>query len=117
MDILKRTENIYVEKIHAHVYDEKDHKFQGKFTFQSEESSNMRITLNVPDEEKVEYFEIEDPNGKMRIFSQFEDGMVYFKFSGALPTGIWTYQVKLYEDIVIPAYDIISVDVTLSKRK
>ena len=90
-------------------------KFSGEFNFQSEESSNLRITLNVPDEEKVEYFEVEDPNGQNKIFSSFEDGMVYFKFSGILPSGIWKYSVKLYEDTIIHQDDAITMDVISNK--
>ena len=39
---------------------------------------------------------------KKRIFSKFEDGMVYFKFNGLLPTGIWSYHAKLYHDSLYP---------------
>ena len=62
----------------------------------------LLITLNVPDEEKVELFEVKDPSGKKRIFSKFEDGMVYFKFTGLLPPGIWSYHAKLYHDSLYP---------------
>jgi hypothetical protein len=71
------------------------------------------VTLNVPDEKKVEYFEIEDPNGKTEIFSKFEDGMVHFKFSGILPMVIWAYRVKIY--MIYNINDVISVDVILSQ--
>ena len=56
----------------------------------------------MPDEEKVELFEVKDPSGKKRIFSKFEDGMVYFKFNGLLPPGIWSYHAKLYHDSLYP---------------
>jgi len=115
MDILRRTEDIFIEKIHQSTYKEDNLIFGGEFTFKNEKSSNMRVTLNVPDEEKVEYFELVDPNGKKEIFSEFEDGMVYFKFSGILPLGIWTYKAKLYKDTVIPENSIISVDAVLSQ--
>ena len=114
MDILKNSDNIHVDKIHETVYQEEHLKFSGKFTFQSEKKSNLRVTLNIPDEEKVEYFEVEDPNGENKIFSNFEDGMVYFKFSGILPTGIWSYRVKMYRDTVIPEDEAVTVDVTVN---
>ena len=50
----------------------------------------------------MELFEVKDPSGKKRIFSKFEDGMVYFKFSGRLPPGIWSYHAKLYHDSLYP---------------
>jgi hypothetical protein len=53
---------------------------------------------------------VKDPSGKKRIFSKFEDGMVYFKFSGHLPSGIWSYHAKLYHDSVFPETKM-SVDV------
>ena len=37
-------------------------------------------------------------SGKKMIFSKFENGMVYLKFSGVLPLGFWSYLVKLYHD-------------------
>ena len=120
MEILRRTTNTHIEKgkiekVHESVYKEETLLIGGEFTFQTEQSSNLRVTLNVPDEEKVEYFEIEDPNGKKEIFSKFEDGMVYFKFSGILPLGIWSYGVKLYKDTTFPERDVISVDAILSQ--
>ena len=53
---------------------------------------------------------MKDPSGKKRIFSKFEDGMVYFKFTGHLPSGIWSYHAKLYHDSVFPDTKM-SVDV------
>ena len=89
-----------VEKIHETHYNSLG--FAGTFTFQQEEAAELLITLNVPDEEKVELFEVKDPSGKKRIFSKFEDGMVYFKFTGLLPPGIWSYHAKLYHDSLYP---------------
>ena len=89
-----------VEKIHETHYNSLG--FAGTFTFEKEQTSELLITLNVPDEEKVELFEVKDPSGKKRIFSKFEDGMVYFKFSGQLPPGIWSYHAKLYHDSLYP---------------
>ena len=89
-----------VEKIHETHYNSLG--FAGTFTFEKEQNAELLITLNVPDEEKVELFEVKDPSGKKRIFSKFEDGMVYFKFSGRLPPGIWSYHAKLYHDSLYP---------------
>ena len=58
--------------------------------YENEENTDLLITLTVPDEEKVELFEVKDLSGKKRIFSKFWDGMVYFKFSVVLPPGIWS---------------------------
>ena len=101
-NIISRTESETVEKLHEAHYNSL--AFAGTFTYDKEETGgdDLIITLNVPDEEKVEYFEVKDPSGKKRIFSKFEDGMVYFKFSGHLPSGIWSYHAKLYHDSVFP---------------
>ena len=87
-----------------------------EFTLQSGSSSNLRITLSVPGEEKVKYFEVEDPNGQNKLFPSYEDGIFYFKFSGVFPPGIWTYSVKLYEDTIIHRVDVVTIDVILSKH-
>ena len=99
-NIITRTESEIVEKIHETHFNSLG--FAGTFTYEKEENSDMLITLTVPDEEKVELFEVKDPSGKKRIFSKFEDGMVYFKFSGVLPPGIWSYHAKLYQDSLYP---------------
>ena len=48
--------------------------------------------------------------------SKFEDGLVYFTFSGLLPTGLWQYRAKLYTDTDILVGDIITVDAVLSSQ-
>ena len=99
-NIITKTESEIVEKIHETHYNSLG--FAGTFTYEKEENADLLITLTVPDEEKVELFEVKDPSGKKRIFSKFEDGMVYFKFSGLLPPGIWSYHAKLYHDSLYP---------------
>jgi len=98
--IIIDTEKETIEKIHETHYNSLG--FAGTFTFEKEDNAELLITLNVPDEEKVELFEVKDPSGKKRIFSKFEDGMVYFKFNGLLPSGIWSYHAKLYHDSLYP---------------
>ena len=56
----------------------------------------MSVTLNIDDEDKVEFFEITNPSGKKHLFSKFEDGMVVFKHPGMAQPGIWSYHAKLY---------------------
>ena len=99
-NIITKTESEIVEKIHETHYNSLG--FAGTFTYEKEENADLLITLTVPDEEKVELFEVKDPSGKKRIFSKFEDGMVYFKFTGLLPPGIWSYHAKLYHDSLYP---------------
>lgn len=106
--IISNTESETVEKLHETHYNSL--AFAGTFNYDREDPTDLMITLNVPDEEKVEFFEVKDPSGKKRIFSKFEDGMVYFKFSGHLPSGIWSYHAKLYHDSVFPDTKM-SVDV------
>lgn len=106
--VVARVEGDTVEKLHETHYNSL--AFAGTFNYNREDPTDLIITLNVPDEEKVEFFEVKDPSGKKRIFSKFEDGMVYFKFSGHLPSGIWSYHAKLYHDSVFPDTKM-SVDV------
>jgi hypothetical protein len=115
--VISRTESDTVEKLHEAHYNSL--AFAGTFTYDKEETSgdDLIITLNVPDEEKVEYFEVKDPSGKKRIFSKFEDGMVYFKFSGHLPSGIWSYHAKLYHDSVFPETKMLVDVVTKSESQ
>ena len=99
-NVISETESETVEKLHETHYNSLG--FAGTFTFEKERRTDLIITLNVPDEEKVEFFEVKDPSGKKQIFSKFKDGMVYFKFPGRLPSGIWSYHAKLYPDVAFP---------------
>ena len=56
----------------------------------------MSVTLNIDDEDKVEFFEITNPSGQKHLFSKFEDGMVVFNHPGMAQSGIWSYHAKLY---------------------
>ena len=76
--------------------------------------SSLRVTLTLPDEEKVELFEIESPDGGRKILSKFEDGMVYFSLSGVLEPGLWKYRAKIYPDTILQPEDLITVDAVLS---
>ena len=76
--------------------------------------TSLRVTLTLPDEEKVELFEIESPDGDRKILSKFEDGMVYFSLSGVLEPGVWRYRAKIYPDTILQPEDLITVDAVLS---
>ena len=78
-------------------------------------ASSLRVTLTLPDEEKVELFEIESPDGSRKILSKFEDGMVYFSLSGVLEPGLWKYRAKIYPDTILQPEDLITVDAVLSR--
>ena len=60
---------------------------------------------------------MENPKGERKILSKFEDGLVYFTFSGLLPTGLWKYRAKLYTDTRISPEDIVTVDAVLSSHQ
>ena len=77
--------------------------------------TSLRVTLTLPDEEKVELFEIESPDGGRQILSKFEDGMVYFSLSGVLEPGLWRYRAKIYPDTVLGPDDLVTVDAILSR--
>lgn len=51
---------------------------------------------------KVEQFELTDPLGQHNIFSQFDTGLVYFKLTNSTDIGVWSYRVKLYDNIEFP---------------
>ena len=96
------------------------HEIRGQFV-QSYEAGDadagLRVTLTVPDEEKVEFFEVESPSGVTQILSKFEDGMVYFTFDKrSIETGVWKYRAMLYADTVIEDHDIITVDAVLNTK-
>ena len=99
-NMITRTKCELVEKMHDTQYS--SFIFAGKFTYEKGINTNLLINLTVPDQEKVERFEVKGLSGKKRIFSKFEDGMVYFKFIGVLPPGIWSYHAKLYHDSLYP---------------
>ena len=60
---------------------------------------------------KVEQFELTDPLGQQNIFSQFDTGLVYFKLTNSSDIGVWSYRVKLYENIKFPEEGY-TVDIT-----
>ena len=60
---------------------------------------------------KVEQFELTDPLGQHNIFSQFDTGLVYFKLTNSSDIGVWSYRVKLYENIKFPGEGY-TVDIT-----
>ena len=59
---------------------------------------------------------MENPQGERKILSKFEDGLVYFTFTGLLPTWLWQYRAKLYTDTHITEEDIVTVDAVLSSQ-
>ena len=105
MTILARVDNIHSRTL-LHSRHPSGHVITGSFTVNYQEEANLRITLNIPDEEKVEYFEVESPGGETQILSKFEDGMVYFTFAGLLENGLWTYRAKIYTDTIIDKDDL-----------
>ena len=74
MTILARVDNIHSRTL-LHSRHPSAHVITGSFTVNYQQEANLRITLNIPDEEKVEYFEVESPGGETQILSKFEDGM------------------------------------------
>lgn len=94
LDILSRSEGRPVRRLHLETHH--GLAFSGAFSFTGEEEAELRVTLNINEEDRVEFFEVRDPDGMQRLFSKWEDGMVYLHFSGRLPSGLWTYRAKLY---------------------
>ena len=60
---------------------------------------------------KVEQFELTDPLGEHKIFSQFDTGLVYFRLTNSSDIGVWSYRVKLYDNIKFPEEGY-TVDIT-----
>ena len=109
LDVLGKSEpGMAIQKVHEtrHL----SYEFAGTFTLDDSMLDGMSVTLNVDDEDKVEFFEITNPSGKKHLFSKFEDGMVVFDHRGAAEAGIWTYHSKLYPTAGLPA-ERMTVDV------
>ena len=108
-DILRISENLDIQKVHD--ISGLSHSFAGTFFLEESMTSDLSVTLNIDDEEKVEYFEITNPKGEKLLFSQFEDGMVIYDLKkDDIHPGIWTYHGKLYP-ASRPALKDVSVEV------
>ena len=114
--ILERVDGIYSRTLvhERHSVHQAGHNINGHFMMEYDKEAMLRVTLTIPDEEKVEFFEVENPSGETKILSKFEDGMVYFTFTGELETGLWKYRAKIYTDTVIDKDDFVAVDAVLS---
>ena len=108
LDVLRKSGSLNIQKVHEtrHL----SYEFAGTFTLDESTLDGVSVTLNVDDEDKVEFFEITNPSGKKHLFSKFEDGMVVFEHRGAAEAGIWTYHSKLYPTAGLPA-ERMTVDV------
>ena len=119
LDVLSRSEGRPIRRLHLETH--QGLAFSGAFSFQGEEEAELRVTLNIHEEDRVEFFEVRDPDGMQRLFSKWEDGMVFLHFSGRLPVGLWTYRAKLYPKIQIEGDEEeegeVWVDVVCSRRE
>ena len=97
LDILRQSEGLVIQKVHESET-KTTREFSGTFTLEEAMLHRLTVTLNVEDEEEVEYFEVTDPSGRKHLFSKFDDGMVVFEHPKGLTaeTGIWSYQARLY---------------------
>ena len=114
MSVLHTVDNIDTRSLVSTGHTGGGHQLSGHFSVSYESEASLRVTLSVPDEEKVEFFEVESPDGETKILSKFEDGMVYFIFSGLIQTGLWKYRARIYTDTIIDDDDLVSVDAVLS---
>ena len=104
VDIINREEREQVQKVHesSHLA----HEFSGTFYIEETQSSDVTITLNIDDEQKVELFEVKDPSGKKNIFSKFGDGVVVFRLPGDSKPGIWSFHARLYAEARLPEEEV-----------
>ena len=104
VDIINREEREQVEKVHesSHLA----HEFSGTFFIEESQSTDITITLNIDDEQKVELFEVKDPTGKKNIFSKFGDGVVVFRLPGESKPGIWSFHTRLYAEARLPEKEV-----------
>ena len=109
LDILHKSEGLEIQKVHETKH--LSYEFAGTFTLEESMLHKMAVTLNIDDEDKVEFFEITNPSGKKHLFSKFEDGMVVFNHPGQAQPGIWTYHAKLYHQPGGLGSERVSVDV------
>ena len=102
LDVMNReAEAGSLAKIHESTH--LSYEFSGTFTVEENLREDLTVTLSLQDEEKVEYFEVTDPSGEKKIFSKFEDGMVFLRFPGLSLPGIWSYHAKLYGEAGLPS--------------
>ena len=120
--ILNRVDRVHTRTlVYTHHHVQRSGQLTGQFSLDPTQgdtlgsASSLRVTLTLPDEEKVELFEIESPNGSRKILSKFEDGMVYFSLTGVLEPGLWKYRAKIYPDTILQPEDLITVDAVLSQ--
>ena len=65
MRILQRVDSLHSKSLHHRRHlalsdgqSDKSNQFSGKFVLSEEREATLRVTLTLPDEEKVEYFEV-----------------------------------------------------------
>ena len=109
MEIQNTAEARQTVKIHQAVYHQSE--VEATFTLGYGLERDVLVVLYIDDEMKVEQFELTDPLGRHNIFSQFDTGLVYFKLSNSSDIGVWSYRVKLYENIQFPE-DGFTVDIS-----
>ena len=109
MEVMNMVEEEKLVKITSRVY----HQTQVESTFSVEYglTGDLFIMLVIDDEMKVAQFELTDPRGNNNIFSQFDTGLVYFRVNNGSEAGVWSYRVKLYDNIQFPS-DGFTVDVS-----
>ena len=100
INIINTVEEEKLQKIFHAEHDLTSVEFSGNFYVEKHASTDVTVTLSIDDEQKVESFEVKDSTGKRNIFSKFEDGLVIIKMLGKSNPGMWSYQVRLYEDSI-----------------
>ena len=100
INIINTVEGEKLQKIFHAEHDLTSVHFSGSFYVEEHASTDVTVTLSIDDEQKVESFEVKDSTGKRNIFSKFEDGLVIIKMLGKSNPGMWSYQVRLYEDSI-----------------
>ena len=101
LEIQNRAETRQTVKIHQQVYHQSE--VEATFTLEYGLQGSLLVLLDIDDEMKVEQLELTDPVGQHNIFSQFDTGLVYFKLTNRSDIGVWSYRVKLYDNIQFPA--------------
>ena len=111
MDIINTVEEVNMVKIHSQIYFQS--QVESTFSVEYGLQGNLFVMLYIDDEMKVEQFELIDPRGEKNIFAHFDTGSVYFSVTNVSDVGVWTYRVKLYDNVDYPAHGV-SVDVSSS---
>ena len=101
--------------IHLEFYNQLS--IRGSFTLDESMKKDLFVTLVIDNTDAVEFFEIETPTGNAKIFPTFMNGFVQFHIKDISEYGVWTYNVRMYQDLQDIPRSILKVTVLDSGKR